>query len=186
MVIRNGNNKGVYAIVGDDGRLLVDAVQRSEHLDAADDQRAFYYSTGLISFNTGFSAIAWLKNLNESNLHIYSIRSCNLNADAQWQFTKNPTAGTIVSGASLGESENSDFGSPSTPESTFYKGADGNTITDGTVFATHINGPGHSEMIAGGVIKLRQNNSFGIEVNPDTASTICCVTVLGYFEQDQG
>jgi hypothetical protein len=85
---------------------------------------------------------------------------------------RNPTAGTIVSGATAVDmNANRNFGSSNTLSSTTlaYKGAEGNTFTDGTDTAIFAVNPG-TRMYATVDFILEKGSSIGIKIDTDTSS----------------
>lgn len=184
MKIDDGTGTGFQAKVNTGNRLEVQSVTRSEHLQATEEGRSYYFSTGHIALTTtaSYTGLLYIKNNSATNLHLYSIRTCG-EVLSHWQFTKNPTTGTLISGAVDGGAENADFTSANIFTGDVFKGADGNTITDGVVFQTTIQSIGHSTLEPFGALVLKPGNSISIEVKPSASGDVC-VSVLGYYEDD--
>ena len=99
----------------------------------------YVLSTGQISVTSGASAIMFLKNGTINTYLIDALRvaaGVATSSNIKIEVLRNPTAGTIVSAASnVTGNGNTNFGSSNTLGDSFlaYKGANGNTFTDGTV-----------------------------------------------------
>lgn len=186
MKILDGTGQGHHAKVTATHRLETSSVTRSEHLNAAENQDAYFIPSSHISLTTtaSFSGVIYLLNTDDRNFHMYSIRTCN-DVVCQWNFYKNPTTGTLISGGTLVAPENADFGSATLFTGEARYGADALTVTDGSVFAQHINDVGHTTMEPYGAIILRKNDAFAVTAKPASAGTVC-VTILGYYAEEEG
>ena len=181
VAIHGDTGDGIGAKVGDDYRLWVDAITKTEILNAALMRKAFMFSTGIItSVATADSAILVIKNEDPRDLHLYDVRTCNSSPDADWKQIKNPTTGTMFSSGTQRDPENTDTGAAEKFVGDNLFGADGLTITDGIEMGTHINGKGHSTMNPEGVVILRQGKSIGYTVNTYVSARVC-MTILGYY-----
>lgn len=159
------------------------SIVRQLSQDAVSKGNAYNVNTGWISLtNTGTAnAVLYFKNdeapLNgESTIIIDSIIIGITNAGTNTSTSKiviieNPTAGTIVSGASaVASKRNRNFGSSNTLAATTlaYKGAEGNTITDGTTWG-HIGQQAGSRGVYPLDIELPKGKAIGITM--DTLTT---------------
>ena len=95
---------------------------------------------------------------------------------------RNPTAGTLISGASSAYKQNNNFGSANEFNGLAYVGVDGSTVTDGdwfTQFETHL--PGHSIIDFNDSILLPKNSAIAFAVKPTVAGDVC-MEVNVHFE----
>lgn len=185
MRIQDGAGSGNWAKVTSRNKLAtLSTIQWEEHVNSVTDEQAFMFSTtGFIALTTTGTEMGmfYLKNTSTSkNLIISSVRTCG-NVVQKVIFYKNPTGGTLISGASAGSATNLNFSSANAADATVYKGADGNTLTGGTHLGNHINHVGHSTVDAKDAIILGQNDSFGVTFEVASAGDVC-VAVVGYFE----
>jgi len=185
MILEDGTGSGNKAKVNDHNQLYTSAVIRTEISEVSlDEGEAYVLATGFISITTtaGFSGILYIKNTDSQgrDMFIEHIRLCGTLSgtmdmhDIQCKVIKNPTTGTLISGASAGYSENSNFGSANSFHGICYKGADSTTVTDGswfTQFTTHI--PGHTIADYNDAIILPKNKSVAFLVKPTIASEVC-------------
>ena len=167
--------------VSDAGRLNTLAATQTGATVAALDSNAYNLNTGVIaSLSTANSALFYYKHLEDEPI-IFDSFVIGLNDAASSDIhtatiIRNPTTGTIVSGASAGAiSQNRDFGSANTlSNSTFYKGADGNTFTDGSDYIT-LYAAENSRTFFNIDTVLRKGNSIGVKITPSLSSgTISC------------
>lgn len=163
-------------LVTDGGRLSTLSASQDSTLVAALEGNSFNLNTGVIaSLSTADSALFYYKHLEDIPLVIDSIIVGFNDGDANDQQTvkiiKNPTAGTIVSGASTGDIiENRDFNSAdSLSSSTFYKGANGNTFTDGDDYIITYASENARNVLPISTV-LRKGNSIGITASPALAT----------------
>jgi hypothetical protein len=175
-----GGNIGMH--VDQNEQAHVYAVTEAESLRATEKGNSYNINTGLIGLTSATeSAVLYFKNdeapvNGESNIVIDGVI---IGIDDEGTTTgmstatilRNPTAGTIVSGASAVDANaNRNFGSSNTLSSTSlaYKGAEGNTFTDGTDFGILLQQPGtrvHYPLD----IDLPKGSSIGIKLDTDTS-----------------
>lgn len=176
----SGNGKG--AKVGDSNRLYTETVSKSEAQQAIDDGNGYNINTGQISLSAT-SAVLYVKNNEDKVLYIESIAvgigTGSFSDNVEIFVVRNPTAGTIVSGASVVDMNiNRNFGSSNTLSADAYKGASGNTFTDGDD-GVLIAQNGQGRMFANINLELKKGNSIGIRVNPNLSSGNCeCYAAL--------
>lgn len=138
---------------------------------------SYNVNTGTISLTSGNkSALLYLKNNEDQDLVVDAIiyligTNTGGSGDALIQVERNPTGGTIVSGASAQAPVNRNFGSARTLDSDSYKGAEGNTLTGGTVVVESIFPSTGRYVIAQAGIILQKGNSIGVTVTPPSSTT---------------
>lgn len=126
------------AKVGNDNRLAVDAVTESIEEKAITEGDGFNIATGDINLtSTNESAVFFLKNNETVSLIITSVFLNAFNsvgtltgANPTLRVYRNPTAGTIISGASPATALNANFGSANQISANIYQGAEASTITE--------------------------------------------------------
>ena len=186
MKIESGSGNGREAKVGNNNRLFTDTVNTGEGIQALKDGDAYNINTGIVSISAT-TGMLYLKNNEDRNLFIESViigtgaGSYNTTDEVQVQITRNPTAGTLISGASaVSQNANRNFGSAKTLSVTAYKGASGNTITDGTDIIL-IGAPNAQARTSASInLLLEKGNTIGVEVNPNlsTGSVNCYVALI--------
>ena len=175
-IIRDARTQA-SASVDDTFRLLTRSVTESESQSATEEGDAFNLNTGIIALSSSTeSAIAYYQHNEESAFIIETIvvgvGSAGTTTDVSTvTLIRNPTAGTIISGASAGDIlQNRNFGSSKTlGASTFLKGAEGNTITGGDDFALFFQSAG-GRLAAPLNIELNKGDSIGVKVDTNTTS----------------
>jgi hypothetical protein len=173
--ISNGNS----AKVDDSRRLHVDAItfQRSEQ--ESELGNAYNINTGVINLTSANkSAVLYVKNMEDYDLLVsnifYLLGNSNSAGDVLIDVLRNPTTGTIVSGASAAEMAgvNRNFGSSRTlSDSTMYKGAEANTFTDGTKVVESIVQDGNRWFLSIGDIIIPKGSSIGFNITPPASNT---------------
>lgn len=182
--IQDGTGASYKAKVDDEYRLHVQAITIPDPEFNAQFGKAFYLHSGYTTLSTGsYSAVFFLENTSTTDeIHINTIRTCSTATGAdqyvQWRLYKNPTAGTIVSPTPTEVTAiNANFGSTTTMVGNVYKGADGDTFTDGTMMATWTDAaPGHSEQKINGALVLPPGMSVGLEAQPSASSIDVCTS----------
>ena len=182
--IESGDQHSYNAIVNSDGQLAVVAETVRQLSAAAERGDAFYAVTGgfiALTTTASFSGILYLKNTSTTkNLKIAQLRTCG-NVAQQWLMYKKPTTGTLISGGTAIVPENVNFQSGSVFSGDALYGADGDTITDGSILAQWQNGAGHSTHDFDGAIILGTNDTIALTCKPGAAGDVC-VACLCYFE----
>ena len=157
------------------------AITETEKNNAVETGLAYNINTGIIALTgTSDSAILYIKNTEspvngESDLVIDTIVigintiSATITESPILTVVRNPTAGTIVSGATAADMvSNSNFGSSNSLDSLIYKGADGNTLTDGTDHAIVLCQEGRTT-IPELNIDLAKGSSIGLKLDLNTS-----------------
>ena len=187
-VIEDGTGSGFRARVSDEKRLLVSAQIQDVAVVRSLGGNAFGINTGDITLTTASpSAVFFLKNNEDKPLIFYTIgfafgSSTGGSGNGRIQLVRNPTAGTIVSGAQSVEIfENLNFGSANTCEVDAFKGAEGNTFTNGSnsgkTFSTF---PVRTTTTTPAII-LPRGSSFGAVITPPPGNTSCLLQVFVSF-----
>jgi hypothetical protein len=181
--IKDGSGTGVLFKVSSEGRGLVDATSTAEFAHASVvHERAFVAVSQIQALTTtgAENGNIYLKNTGSKRLLIHSIRSCG-NVQQKWRMYKNPTTGTLISGATSTMVTNLDLSSPRTASVTAYSGGDGLTVTDGTMFEHWQNDQGYSEEIFWGGLVLDTGNAVALTAEVPSAGDVCS-RILFYEE----
>jgi len=190
MIIDDGTGAGYKLKISELNRAETDATVQTRIADISQRLgQAYTIATGFINLTTtaSFSGILWIKNTDNSgrDMFIEHIRVCGESAAmeaVQCVVYRNPTTGTLISGASSAYASNNNFGSANQFNGIAYKGADANTITNGdwfTQFTTHVSG--HSIIDFNDSIVIPKNSSIGFALKPSNTMEIC-MEVNCHFE----
>lgn len=189
--VTNGRN-GNVATVDNSGRLHNFSVTRTASEQSTIDASAYNINTGLITLTTaGESGMIYYKHGESVEFDITSIvvimgpSTGGATTDTtRVRVYKNPTTGTLISGATAVDiNSNRHFSSADTlSESLAYKGAEGNTITDGSIHIDSLASPGNripfpiSETLAKG-------NSIAVSLEPNDSNTSmkCMLAIVGHL-----
>lgn len=171
-------NKNVMG-VNSKGLGLTKALTQEELEAAAEDGRSYNINTGSITLTSANkSACLYVKNNSTKDIIIplagFLIgNSTGGTGDLLLEIVRNPTTGTIVSGAgAVAVEANKNFGSNKTLTVDAFKGAEGNTITDGTTaYYSLLNSAGRQYVINTGWVVLPKGSSIGINVTPQASNT---------------
>ena len=185
MKIQDGSGKGYEAKVDNENRLHTDSVSRDQSLQAALKSNSYNISTGVITLTSGDeSGVFYIKNNEDNPLVIKEIlvipgATTGGSGNALITIKKNPSAGTLISGASaVSTNVNRDFGSAKSLTADVYKGAEGNTVTDGSNFAASSRDTFDSPItFDASIIVLRKGNSLAVTFEPPTGNTSQTVIV---------
>lgn len=193
MKIEDGTGGGYSVKVDSKKRISAFSVSVTEEQANAVDGYTFNVNTGTINLTSANkSAVLYLRNNGASDLKLTSIgylfgNSTGGTGDLALEVVRNPTAGTIVSGATAVDVvANKNFGSSRVLDATAYKGAEGSTMTGGTVaLPSLLPGAARSYVIQTGVLVIPQGQSIGINVTPQASNTSMDVMVfLAVTEQE--
>lgn len=184
MIIKDGTGTGNQLAINSNNQAKTFSEIRTEIATISLEKgQAYVVSTGFISLTTtaSFSGILWIKNTDTEgrDMFIEHIRVCASCACVDMEALqcivyRNPTTGTLISGASDAYTANANFGSANEFNGLAYKGADANTITNGdwfTQFVTHM--PGHSIQDYNDSIVIPKNGSIGFAIKPTHAAEVC-------------
>lgn len=184
MMIEDGTGTGLKVKVDSLNRLHNFSVVRSEETDAAVNARSYVIESGLITLTSpNKSAVFYLKNTELVRLFIdvfiiYAGLSTGgtVGDSSIVEILKNPTAGTIVSGAvNVDIESNRNFSSISPLNADAFKGAEANTFTDGNTHLIAGFSPDTDEFKSG--IILSNGNSVGVNVTPPASNTTMAVSI---------
>lgn len=182
--IEDGTGKGFKAKVDDRNRLVNFSEQRS--ILAAESRtngEAYTFShNDYISITTTDTetGILHVKNTSKTkDLFIVSVRTCG-NIINKWKLYKNSTGGTLISEQTSGNKANLNAKSSNIAEATVYKGADGKTVSGGTMIGHLINDVGHSDEPFDGAVILGNNDSMELSVEVSSVGQVCC-RAIGYY-----
>jgi hypothetical protein len=194
MLIENGGGgQQSWAKVDTNNRLHTETVSREVLTEAVFKGEAFNFNTGAITLTTGNeSALGYLAYNGDvpfvvtEILFIIGAATGTLSTEGIAKIYRNPTGGTIVSGAVPVETAaNRDFSSSITVTGDMFKGAEGNTLTGGTVFADTSRGSSFSGVISfdAAPILLRKGNTLGVSWEPPTGNTsqVVKIAATGYI-----
>jgi hypothetical protein len=184
MILNDGTGTGYQLKIDASNRAQTLATSQTRISDISKNKgQAYVISSGFISFtDADFSGLIYIKNTDteERNMFIEHIRVCSTEAvtdpcHVKVKVIRNPTAGTLISNASAAYKANSNFGSANEFNGIAYKGANGNTVTDGDWFTQFINhAPGHSINDYNDSIVLPKNSAIAILVKPCDTMEVCC------------
>lgn len=158
MRIENGDGQRIYAKVGSDYRLWVDALTFSSELGALIESNCFLVPSNILQITTAGQKTYFLYFLNSSGQKLvcdqigFSIGQSTYTptlgsrqpielGDVNLHVNFNPTGGTLLSGGSNATPINRDLGSSLPLESTFKTGTAGQTATGGTELTFLARGP---------------------------------------------
>lgn len=177
--VQDGAGSGNYVKVNANNRMYVNAVTTAEDLAATTDGRSFNLNTGVITLtDAADTPIMYVKNTEQVDLHVTAI-VVGIAASTGATLTmnkitivRNPTVGTIISSTptDIDIKSNRNFGSPSTLSADAYKGATGDTMTDGSdhiIFFQTSNG----RLFATIDEVIPKGQAIGIKFDPATGNT---------------
>lgn len=175
--------------VDSSGHALTRAVTESEQLEALEIGEAYNINTGNITI-TAASGILYFKN-DEVDPFVVSAIALGVGTGTtsdigEVTVYRNPTAGTLISGASAVDmNQNRNTGSSKSLKSTTlaYKGASGNTITDGNAIALLYQGTS-GRLFANVDLEVARGGSIAIHYDPKLSSGNCKVyaALIGYVK----
>lgn len=184
-LIEDGLGNEYFAEVDKNNKLATTSVTRAQMQDISErDARAFTFAHGdfiSISNTDTETGIIHIKNTSTTqDLVIYSIRTCGTVLQ-KWKLYKNSTGGTLISNETAGLAVNLNLKSKRRAEATVYKGAEGITLSGGTMMEHWINAIGPSNEILDGALILGKNDSIELTVELPSAGDVCTRTI-GYFK----
>jgi len=177
--VQDGTGKGYLAKVDSDNRLYTKSVVSTEQEHESSNGLAYNINTGIITLtNATKTPVLYLKNNEEFDLIIDTVlymtgASTGGSGNVLVEIVRNPTAGTIVSGASDVEMNvNRNFGSTRSLSANAYKGATGNTLTDGVKFIESILSTATQRVaVSVGAVIIPKGSSMAIQITPPTGNT---------------
>ena len=177
--IQDGTGKGYLAKVDNDNRLYTKSIVSTEQEHESSNGLAYNINTGIITLtNATKTPVLYLKNNEEFDLIIDTVlymtgASTGGSGNVLVEIVRNPTAGTIVSGASDVEMNvNRNFGSTRSLSVNAYKGATGSTLTDGVKFIESILSTATQRVaVSVGAVIIPKGSSIAVQITPPTGNT---------------
>ena len=189
--ILDGTGTGAKTKVDSDNRLHTFSISEGLSLDAAKNGENYNINTGSISLTSANeSAVLYIKNNEDKNFVIEDVivilgASTGGTGDLTIELIRNPSTGTIISGASNADVVgNRNFGSSRELVADVFKGAEGNTITNGTLFSDTTRTAGGTVVhFDADVMVLPKGTTLGVNITPQTSNTAMNVkiAVVGYL-----
>jgi hypothetical protein len=190
-IISGTGNGGYGAKVGTDNRLWVNSISEPEATQANIDGNAYNLNTGKITLtNATDTPVMYFKNNETSDYIIEAIAVGFGTSDGtatepvEITVVRNPTAGTIISSpTNVDINSNRNFGSFQTlSNSLVYKGATGDTMTDGTDHLFFLQ-PDFGRLFATISEVLPKGSAIGVKIKPPTSNTglDCYVALIGHL-----
>jgi hypothetical protein len=195
--LQDATGQGYGAKVDIDNRLHVDSISTDRESYSSQSGFSFNVNTGLITLTNAATknAVMYLVNNEDyplviTNLFYQTGTSTGGSGNIIVDVLRNPTTGTIVSGASAVEINiNRNFGSSRTLAVTAYKGATGNTFTNGTKALESILPTSVQRVaVSAGAITLPKGSSIGVNITTPTGNTSMAVefAIACYLETEEG
>jgi hypothetical protein len=177
--IVDGTGTGYKLKVDPNNRGHVFSVSETIAEAAARQGDSYNINTGnIILTSANKSSILYLKNNGDVDLAILSIgflmgNSTGGTGDVVVEVTKNPTAGTLISGAlPVLIDENKNAGSSKSLNIDVFKGLEATTITNGTDwYYSTLAGSARAYVIATGSIIIPKGSSMSVSITPQTSNT---------------
>lgn len=196
-IIQDGTGKAFTAKVDEGGRLHVDSIGTDREAFSSQKGNSFNLNTGRITLTNAatVNAVMYVKNNEDyplilSNFFYQTGASTGGSGNVYVTILRNPTTGTIVSGATVGDiNANRNFGSSRALNVTFYKGVTGSTFTNGTSALESILATATQRVSVGaGAITLPKGASVGISFTTPTGNTSMVVefAIACYLETEEG
>lgn len=188
-VIKDGTGTGYQVGVDESNRLQVKATTLDEERFSAGSGDSFAFSSNLVSFTAATdSAILWIKNEDSRPLVIDRARvmlGTVTGGTGDWtlRFIRNGTTGTVITNAVAAGVTNTNHGSSKEPIGDFYRGVQGDTLTDGTGAPFPIKSAGDGQLVFDLVRVLTTGASLGVRLQPPTSTTAATANVVlrGYY-----
>ena len=193
--IKNGRS-GTLATVDNKNRLHTLSVSQGDNEVATEEGKSYNINSGLITLTSASeSGVLYFKYNEEDSFHINSIvvilgpsTGGSSTDTTHIRVYKNPTSGTLISGATAADiNSNRDFGSSATLSSSLtYKGGEGLTITDGSSHIESLVSPGARVALPIDEL-LRKGNSIAVSYEPNDSNTsmkVMCA-IVGHQSLDK-
>jgi hypothetical protein len=178
--IIDGTGTGYKAKVDSDNRLHINGVVRQQVEQAVLVSDAYNVSTGSMSLTSANeSAVSYFKYNGDDPIVVKEIiavlgASIGGSGSGVIKILKNSTLGTIITEAKpVATATNRDFGSSKVLEADAYKGEEGDTLTDGDVFAVTSRDAAFAGVVSfdAAPIVLRKGNSISVTFTPAPGNT---------------
>ena len=189
--IQDGTGRGYVVKVDENNRLHTDTVSTPSEQNAATNGLSFNINTGIITLTNASTknAVMYVKNNEDYDLVVVLMllqtgASTGGSGNILVDVLRNPTTGTIVSGATSVEiNQNKNFGSSRTLDATAYVGATGLTFTNGSkIFESILATTTQRIPIETGGIVIPKGSSIGINITTSAGnSSMACEFALSCY-----
>ena len=176
-ILKSGTT-GSTAEVDSNNRLQTFATSETSSTFAAVNGNAFNINTESITLTSAnASSLLYLLNtdvLDWSLNRVFYNAEVSTGGSGRWlaEVLANPTTGTLVSGGVATTPHNLNFGSANALNATALKGAEGSTLTNGTVrVSTIVPASGTRVLISFDSIILTPGSSIGVRITPPAGNT---------------
>jgi len=179
MAILQDAATGKTARINLDNTLATHSISITEAEHASDLGQSYNINSGLVTLTTaGESGILYFKNNEDVNVHIDSLAFIlgpstggSATDTTRVKVYSNPTTGTLISTALAADIvQNRNVGISTELASTSYKGAEGNTITNGALLADSLQSPGTISTIDMD-ITVPKGKAIAISFEPNDSNT---------------
>jgi hypothetical protein len=194
LTLKDGTGSGNEVKVDSNNRAHTYSVTIAESNQANEDGNAYNINTGDITLtNATETPVFYIKNNEDADLHITafalhagSTTGGTTSEDIKWTVVRNPTAGTIISNANdVDINSNRNFGSSNTLLTNSYKGATGETMTDGDNHIV-IKSTNQSRVFATIDELIPKGSSIGIKCTPQTSNTSMTIYAAAICHLENG
>lgn len=178
--IQDGSGNSYLASVDVNNRLRTFAITEPDVDNASELGNSYNYNTGVISLtSSNTSAVFYIKNNDDTPIIVPTLfyllgNSTGGSGDVLITVLRNPTTGTIIDNAVDMEMSgvNRNFGSSKSLLTDSYKGAEGNTFTNGDkVIESIFNQSPTRAAVSVGAVVIPKGSSIGIEITPAAGNT---------------
>ncbi len=184
LVIADGAGKGYSAQVGSDLRLRTSATTRTASENATIEGDSYNLNTGIVTLtNTADTPVMYVKNNEDRNLHIQTIvvilgASASGTGESKITIISNPTVGTIITSTptDIDISVNRNFGSTNELTADAFKGAIGDTMTDGDDYIQSLISAG-SRVAFNIDTLIPKGKTIGVKIQPPASNTSMAIEV---------
>jgi hypothetical protein len=193
--IIDGTGSSSHAKVSKLNRLYTSAVTQEKREEAVKNEDAYNINTGAITLtDANDTPVLYFKNNEERGVHVDLIvvglgTSTGGDSTEMVEITivRQPTAGTTISNANdVDINSNRNFGSTRTLTADAFKGATGETMTDGTdhIFAFQSD---FGRLALDITEMIPRGSSLGIKIKPPTGNTSlkCYAAVICHIEPEE-
>ena len=179
MAILEDGASGRTARVNSDNTLATHSINITEAEHASDLGQSYNVNSGLITLTSAAeSGVLYFKSNENINVHIDSFiiilgpsTGGSATDTTQVRVYSDPTTGTLISGAVDADTvQNRNVGSSATLDALAYKGATGNTITDGTILLESLVSPG-SRAVFDIDVTVPKGKAIAISYEPNDSNT---------------
>lgn len=192
-IIKDGTGSGNSLAVNKNNRLTADSIAEERAVfNSAEQGLAFNVLTDFLTFTggAGVDGLLYIKNTSDKRMQLHHLKIWCGTASTISKVVvyKNPTAGTLISGATPADTPNMNFTSGNDFEGIAYQG-DGSalTITDGEIVGRHYLGVGMQQIdmqMWMGQIVLEKGASIAIGVQPPSAVSVNVSAEMNIYFED--